>query len=126
MNSKELIKSKSLKFTPARETLLDIFEKSSKPISYEDIRDGISMDKATFYRNVSAFENIGLLQSFESNDKKRYYHICKKPHNHFVCNICNRIECLNEIDNTLVPNNYLIQNVIIYGKCAKCNKKKSI
>ena len=55
MNSKELIRSKSLKFTPAREALLEIFQKSAKPISYEDIKDKISMDKATFYRNVNAF-----------------------------------------------------------------------
>lgn len=123
MNQKELIKSKFLKFTPARESLLDILEKSSKPISYEDIRDKISMDKATFYRNTSAFENVGLIKSFESNNKKRYYYICKQPHGHFVCNICNCIECLDEIESLLIPKDYEIENIIIYGKCTKCKEK---
>lgn len=123
MNQRELIKSKFPKFTPAREALLDILEKSSKPISYEDIRDKISMDKATFYRNTSAFENVGLIKSFESNNKKRYYYICKQPHGHFVCNICNCIECLNEIDSLLIPKDYEIENIIIYGKCTKCKEK---
>ena len=39
----------------------------------EDIKSDISMDKATFYRNISKFEEEDILNSFESNDKKRYY-----------------------------------------------------
>jgi Fur family ferric uptake transcriptional regulator len=123
MNSKELIRSKSLKFTPAREALLEIFQKSAKPISYEDIKDKISMDKATFYRNVNAFENIGLLQSFESNDKKRYYEFRGPLHGHLICTKCNSIECLHDIPQELL-NDSDIEGITIHSKCKKCKKEK--
>jgi Fur family ferric uptake transcriptional regulator len=42
-------------------------------LSYEDIKSDISMDKASFYRNITKFEEQGILNSFESNDKKRYF-----------------------------------------------------
>lgn len=122
MNSIELIRSKSLKFTPAREVLLDIFEKSSKPISYEDVKDKISMDKATFYRNMNAFESIGLLKSFESNDKKRYYELSTSLHGHLVCTKCNDIECLHDIPKELL-NDPNVEGITIHGKCSKCKKE---
>ncbi len=122
MNTKELIKSKSLKFTPARESLLEIFEKLSKPISYEDIKDSISMDKATFYRNMSAFEKNGILKSFESNDKKRYYELSGSMHAHLICTKCNSIECLHDIPQELF-NDPDIEGITIHGKCKKCKQE---
>ncbi len=46
----------NIKLTSARKSILDILINSSKPLSYEDIKDKISMDKATFYRNITIFE----------------------------------------------------------------------
>ena len=43
---------------------LDILINSSKPLSYEDIKDKISMDKTTFYRNITIFEEENLINSF--------------------------------------------------------------
>ncbi len=61
----------NIKLTSARKSILDILINSSKPLSYEDIKDKISMDKATFYRNITIFEEENLINSFESNDKKK-------------------------------------------------------
>ena len=33
------------------------------------------LEKATFYRNITIFEEENLINSFESNDKKRYFEI---------------------------------------------------
>ncbi|MCD8541443.1 MAG: transcriptional repressor [Aliarcobacter cryaerophilus] len=65
----------NIKLTSARKSILDILIDSSKPLSYEDIKDKISMDKATFYRNITIFEEGNIINSFESNDKKRYFEI---------------------------------------------------
>jgi len=118
MKIEELIKDKNIKLTTARVKLLEILEKADRPLCYEEIKNDISMDKATFYRNISKFEEEGILNAFESNDKKRYFEIKLNPHAHFVCVTCNSVECIKDIDITL--SNYEINNVIINGKCPSC------
>jgi Fur family ferric uptake transcriptional regulator len=119
MNLDELIEDNDIKITPARKEILEILVNATKPICYDEIKESLSMDKATFYRNITKFEENKILNSFESNDKKRYYELSKAPHAHFVCNICNKIECIeNEIKIEL--KSYLIEDVIIKGKCPAC------
>ena len=118
MSLEKLIKNTKIKLTTARKTLLEIFKKAKKPLSYEEIKLHISMDKATFYRNIALFEEEGILNSFESNDKKRYFELKLKPHAHFVCIECNKVECLDNLDIKL--EGYLINNVIVNGKGQSC------
>jgi len=118
MNIEELIKDKNIKLTTARVKLLEILKEADRPLCYEEIKNDISMDKATFYRNISKFEEEGILNAFESNDKKRYYEVKLNPHAHFVCVECSRVECIKNIDITLPK--YEINNVIINGKCPSC------
>jgi len=118
MKIEKLIKDKNIKLTTARVKLLEILKAANRPLSYEEIKNDISMDKATFYRNISKFEEEGILNAFESNDKKRYFELRLKPHAHFVCVECNKIECIKDVDITLVG--YEISNIIINGTCPSC------
>ena len=118
MKIEELIKDKNIKLTTARIKLLEILKEADRPLCYEEIKNDISMDKATFYRNISKFEEEGILNAFESNDKKRYFEVKLNPHAHFVCVKCNSVECIKDIDITLP--NYEINNVIINGICPSC------
>ena len=112
------METKPIKLTTARKELLEILNEFDKPVCYEEIKHKISMDKATFYRNIAKFEEEKLINSFESNDKKRYFEIHKFPHAHFVCNKCNKIECISL---PYIPlENYLIENIIIKGRCSQC------
>lgn len=120
MEIEKIIQEKNLKLTTARKELLGIFVESKKPLAYEDIKDKISMDKATFYRNISKFEGESIVHSFESNDKKRYYEIQNTPHAHFICNSCNAIECLQDVI-TLNIKNHIVEDVLLKGICNKCN-----
>jgi Fur family ferric uptake transcriptional regulator len=113
-----IIKDKKIKLTTARETLLSVLEEADRPLCYENIKHSLSMDKATFYRNISKFEEMGIVNAFESNDKKRYFEIMRKPHAHFVCVVCNEIECIKSLDIELPS--YEISNIIINGKCRSC------
>ncbi len=123
MDIKKIAEDKNLKLTTARKALLEIFSKATRPLSYEDVKENISMDKATFYRNMSKFEEEGLINSFESNDKKRYFEISKNCHSHFICTVCNKVECIKETPDFSLEG-YEIQNIIIKGICSKCLKKK--
>ena len=119
MKLEELIKNKKLKFTPARQMLLEIFSKASHPLSYEDVKAQLTMDKATFYRNMTTFESSGILNGFESNDKKRYYEMTDKLHAHFICSECHHVECLEENPHFLLKN-YKVDNIIVHGVCTGC------
>lgn len=114
-----LINNTNIKLTTARTAILEVLVNAQKPLSYEDIKDKISMDKATFYRNISKFEEENLLDSFESNDKKRYFEIKKNPHAHFICSSCSSVECLNDETQIQLPF-YKIENIIIKGICPSC------
>lgn len=121
MQIEDIIEEKNLKLTSARKELLEIFNIEKKPLSFEDIKDKITMDKATFYRNVSKFENESILSSFESNDKKRYYEMQERPHAHFICNSCYEIECLENVE-PIKLEGYKITDMIFKGFCQKCNR----
>ncbi|XPV67798.1 MAG: Fur family transcriptional regulator [Halarcobacter sp.] len=109
------------KLTTARKEILEIFIKANKPLSYEDIKDKLNMDKATFYRNIIKFENEDIINSFESNDKKRYFEILNKQHSHFICTVCSKIECIHEKLDIDIKG-HQIDNIIIKGICPNCLK----
>lgn len=109
----------NIKLTTARKSILELLVNSNKPLSYEDMKENISMDKATFYRNITIFEEENLISSFESNDKKRYFEIRKTQHSHFICSSCSKIECIHEKVDFHLPN-YKIENIIIKGICKDC------
>jgi Fur family ferric uptake transcriptional regulator len=114
-----LANNANIKLTSARKSILEQLVNSNKPLSYEDMKDNISMDKATFYRNITIFEEENLISSFESNDKKRYFEIKKTQHSHFLCSNCSKIECIHEKLDFKLPK-YKIENIIIKGLCPEC------
>ena len=122
MQIETIMEEKNLKLTAARKELLEILSTEKKPISFEDVKNRLNMDKATFYRNISKFENESIVNSFESNDKKRYYELQNAPHSHFVCNKCNAIECLTNVEAVKLEG-YTIHDIILKGICKNCNKR---
>lgn len=111
---------KNIKLTNARREILNILSNSEKPLSYENIKEFISMDKATFYRNIAFFEEENIINSFEANDKKKYFEIKDKEHFHFICSNCSKIECLFDIPKIEIDG-YKIENIILKGICKECN-----
>ena len=118
---KKLMINTNIKLTGARTAILEVLIRSKKPLSYEDIKQqmAISMDKATFYRNITKFELEHIINSFESNDKKRYFEIQKTPHAHFICTACNLVECIDDYKLTMIKG-HKVDNIIIKGTCARC------
>ncbi|MFA7084024.1 MAG: transcriptional repressor [Arcobacteraceae bacterium] len=114
----KLINQSNIKLTTARIAILKLFSEAKKPLCYEEIKNNLSMDKATFYRNIAKFEEENILNSFESNDKKRYYEIQKNPHAHFICSSCSNIECIKE--QPIALSGYKVENIIIKGLCPSC------
>ena len=108
-----------LKATPNRIALLQYIYDAKQPLSYEDIKGVLVMDKATFYRNMAKFEEALLIKGIESTDKRRYYEFHHgSEHAHFVCNDCGKVECLDEgaVD---IPG-YRVDNIVLKGSCSLC------
>ena len=120
MDIENTLREKKIKLTAARVTLLELLAGAPRPLCYEDIKERITMDKATFYRNMITFEEAGLLNAFESHTKMRYYELRLAPHAHFVCRICNGVECLEGV--ALHLPGYEISNVIVNGVCRRCGE----
>ena len=121
MKFEELVKNKNLKLTHARVEILEKLSHATKPLSYDEIKNDISMDKATFYRNIAKFEENMLISSFESNDKKRYFEVNRSSHPHFICTQCNKIECINEPLHFNLKG-YTVESIILKGICKECNQ----
>ncbi len=119
MNIEHIIKNKNIRLTAARSELLEILIHANKPLSYEDIKSNISMDKATFYRNIAKFIDEKIINTFESNDKKSYFEIKKDVHPHFICNYCHSIECIDNLS-PIFLDAYVVEGVILKGRCKKC------
>lgn len=114
----DILKNKKIKLTTARVSLLKIFQERKKPLSYEDIKDSITMDKATFYRNMATFEQAGLFNIFSSSSNIRYFELKHTPHAHFICSKCNKIECIKNVD--IAIEGHKIQTITIGGICKEC------
>lgn len=112
----ELISGLAIRSTKARAEILDTLVKATKPLCYDEFT--LSMDKATFYRNISKFEEEGIVGKFESDDKKWYFEIMEKPHAHFICKVCKKIECIESVEPKM--DGYRIESAIFKGVCPTC------
>jgi len=119
MPSTKILQDNGVKITDARVEILDFLNHAGQPVSYENIKGSLSMDKATFYRNITKFEELDIINCIESHDKKRYFEIKKKPHAHFTCRICNSVSCIKSGIYISLPE-YDIENVIVQGICPTC------
>lgn len=122
MNIEKIANESNVKLTTARRAILEILINTKRPLCYEDIKDELKMDKATFYRNISIFEEQNIITSFESNDRKRYFEFQKSEHSHFICTACSKIECIHESP-TFKLTGYKIDNIVIKGICPNCLQK---
>jgi Fur family transcriptional regulator, ferric uptake regulator len=120
MKTENILKERNLKSTEARKALLKVLLHVDRPVCFEDIKDRLEMDKTTFYRNISKFEEKSIVSGFESNDKKRYYELSQAPHMHFVCDICHHIECLHN-PLPVMPEGCSVSDVVVKGRCKNCN-----
>jgi Fur family ferric uptake transcriptional regulator len=88
-------------------------------------------DRVTIYRVLQSFVDDGIIHKVISDNGKFYYFKCLNceevhlhHHYHFKCEICSKVECMeNEIE-VKVPVGYSINNVNFWirGVCSNCKK----
>jgi len=128
---KSLLEKSNLKITPQRLAILKELESkghASIEEIYEDIRDFFpSISLATIYKNITALKDEKIISEICLHQKPKF-EITKKPHAHFVCKRCAKVEDvpLEEFIKDSLDEKFpeAHKELYIYGICKECKEKE--
>lgn len=121
----------NLKRTKLRIALLSCLASSKHAQSYIDLKErlGKNVDKSTLYRNLSAFEEAGIIHRINDHSGVSKYAFGKVDnhegnHAHFVCERCETVFCIEKDPNSeiSVPKGFKTKSIqtVITGICSNC------
>ncbi len=129
------LKDFGLKSTKSRQHILDILEKSEKPLTAEDIYKLVINDDlnlSTVYRTLTSFVEQSILYKEIDKDGKAVYMIIRGEHKHvLICTKCGKHIYLSKCpykeanEDIFNKTGFLVENhnIELYGLCDKCQKK---
>jgi Fur family transcriptional regulator, zinc uptake regulator len=124
---------KGYKYTGKREHMVRMFFKEKRYMSAKEVLNfmteqypNLSFD--TVYRNLSLFEELGILESTELQGEKHYRSSCfsaEQHHHHFICTKCRKTITFDVCPMTSfygIPDGFTItgHKFEIYGFCKEC------
>ncbi len=140
-NYEELLTSATLDATPNRLRVLEVVGGNSFPLSagdiFETLERGDSINRVTIYRILDLLVHHGVVERLSSGGRAAYYGLAPndhhRPHPHFYCKSCGRMDCLNpesltvETDPLLktFPGRIDKVEVRVDGVCKNCLNQKS-
>ncbi|EMY69046.1 MULTISPECIES: Fur family transcriptional regulator [Leptospira] len=133
----QILKKIGLKVTKNREQVLSILQGSPRPLNHQEIMEKLpkeeSWDRVTIYRALSDLEEKNLLNSLHSTDRVTYFelksdgnHVVSAAHGHLICNVCGKIECIDDPWNGIPSAKHLkgfsteSVEIVFRGKCRNC------
>jgi Fur family zinc uptake transcriptional regulator len=130
----EKLKANGYKFTGKREMMVQLFAEENRYLSAKEVLDhmqktypGLSFD--TVYRNLSLFEDLGILEGTDWDGERRYRFRCEgdSHHHHLICTECGRTRKLEICPMNAIlgqPEDFHItgHRFEIYGRCADCDQ----
>ncbi|UII76223.1 transcriptional repressor [Flagellimonas sp. HMM57] len=130
-NYEQLLERKGLKKTKVRIALVQHFMNMEHAQSYNDLQAALvnELDKSTLYRNLTSFEQAGIIHRINDHTGVSKYAFGEPPihgneHAHFVCECCETVYCMEELvpSQLNIPKGFKTNNVqtIIRGICADC------
>ena len=127
----QLLEKKGLKKTKVRMALIQQFMTMDHAQSYTDLQAALvgEVDKSTLYRNLTSFEQAGIIHRINDHSGVAKYALGESPtqgeeHAHFVCECCETVYCMEGLSPFQfdVPEGFKTKKVqtIIRGICADC------
>jgi Fe2+ or Zn2+ uptake regulation protein len=131
---KDIIKSHGLRITPARVSILNIFDDSDKPLDISTIitllgEKKVAADQATIYRIIENFVEKDLLVRLQFQEKKYFYEKRGREHHHAICKKCGSItdiaKCnIKRLERGIMQNmKFKVTNhsLEFFGTCVNCS-----
>ncbi len=127
----QVFRENNLKRTKLRIALLGCLINAKHAQSYIDIKEGMGMevDKSTLYRNLSTFEDAGIIHRINDQSGTAKYAFGKVDHYqgnhaHFVCEQCETVYCIEQTSDLEInlPKGFKAKGIqtIIKGICSDC------
>jgi Fur family transcriptional regulator, ferric uptake regulator len=131
----DILKKSQLSITGSRKKILELFLNMPGALAHADIEKtaGESFDRVTIYRTLQTFVEKGIIHSIPTTDNAVLYALCKHNceaghhqdnHVHFICNVCNKTTCLDEVTIPLVklPKGFKPSRteMVVNGVCGEC------
>jgi len=130
-----VLKEHGLRKTTFRKELLSLFYTGNFSLTVEDIKTevGATNDKVTIYRALDTFEKNGLIHKVPDKNNLIRYALCQSKcsverhnhnHAHFICNVCSKTFCIDDIDVPTIPDTkgFLVESskLTLQGSCPDC------
>ena len=140
-DAKTLLNESGLRATPGRLALVDFLQSSDEPVGTPELTKRFvpkTMDAATLYRTLEAFEEQGLVRvaSIDRNFTSYEWNQDREHHHHLVCTGCKKIEdiadCdLEDIGKSIIKKSKHFASISshsleFFGLCKACTKKMSL
>jgi len=131
MNYVTLLKTKNLKATPQRLTIVEELYTHGH-LNIDQLYSALvekfpSISLATIYKNINAMSDIFFISEVKIPHKKSVYELTKESHAHLVCSECSSVEdiilhsshLLEEIEKSS-SFKVITQNILLEGVCKEC------
>lgn len=125
----------SLRATPARIALMQLFESTKTPLDVQSMIEylrekNIKTDPATVFRIMQMFTQKGLTRQLDFQEGKFRYELAGDEHHHLMCTKCGDIEDISDCNISVLQKDIEIKkqfrvlrhSLEFFGICKKCQK----
>lgn len=136
---KAILRKSGLKATDPRMMILELFKKSRRPLSAQEILDEVrpDIDQATVYRTLRSLKVKGVIHPIDLRHNHAHYELTDiAEHHHLICLICGRIEDIHQCNVQEMQSPILRASkhfteirqhtLEFYGTCKSCAKRSSL
>jgi len=136
---KKILRKSNFKATPSRIAVLEVFKKTRKPISAQEIISALSrsVNQATVYRTLKLFKTKEIIKQIDLRQNHAHYELADlMEHHHIICLGCGRVEdihyCwINEMEPIIRRSSRhfaeITQHALeFYGICKACKKRSDL
>lgn len=132
---KALLRRAGHKITPVRVAVLEIMEKSRKPLSTQEIIEymGDRFNEATIYRTIKTLKSSEIIRQIDLRHNHAHYERVRSDHHHHItCQQCGTITDVacetEELEEQILRSSHFAkieQHALeFFGICASCGKNK--
>ena len=129
----ERLKQKGIRMTPQRRVIIEILENDPTHPTADDIFDQVTkklpgVSLATVYNTLEMLVRMGEIKKLNLGEGKSRFDLNVKPHIHFICFSCNRVEDWGNVafdTNFKEKRDYqlLSYEITFWGYCPVCKSE---